>query len=84
MIGQLDQAVKCFRLYYITIIIFPRTEGKCNLQSQVLRSAPPPPSHCLLDEDVADNLPTRPPPGSQLYPPIQWLNPPTKEPGPLD
>ena len=36
--------------------IFPHTEGKCNLQSQVLRQAPPPPSYCLLDEDVVENL----------------------------
>ena len=27
---------------------------------------PPPPPHCLLDEDVVENLPTRPPPWIQL------------------
>ena len=69
MIGQLDQAVKCFRLYYITIIIFPRTEGKCNLQSQVLRSAPPPLSHHPPDEDVIEDLRNKTRPLDTALPP---------------
>ena len=53
----------------------------------------PPPSHCLLDEDVVEDLyeqdlpkghsftlRTRPHQGTQLSHPMQWLNPPTKEP----
>ena len=35
---------------------------------------PPPPPHCLRDEDVVENLPTRPPPDLSLPIPCRMIS----------
>ena len=58
---QLDQVVRCYWLYHNTITIFQlscnlalREDATCNYKYQDQHL--PPPSHCLPDEDVAENL----------------------------